>query len=159
MVVFLWDVFFAQSSTLNQKPQLGPQNCHHHDEVRKNVISYAVGLMWSIVYCRSCLVNRKTAMVAKMTLKVGISEKWEKYSYVGSGFLVIRKAAWQHARLRVMVLLCSTKIHISGNSARSTKIRSWVNTEFLMNSYIQWKLYEIANYLAWHNLWRTHTTS
>jgi hypothetical protein len=85
--------FFAQSSALNHKPQLGPQNSHHHDKVWKNGISYTVGLMWSIAYHRIRLVNRKTAMFAKMTLKVGISEKWENRSYVGSGFLVIRKAA------------------------------------------------------------------
>ena len=84
--------FFAQSSILNHKPQLGPQNRHHHDEVQKNGISYAVGLIRSIEYRLICLVNRKTAMVAKMTLKVGISEKWENCSYVGSDFLVICKA-------------------------------------------------------------------
>ncbi len=93
MVVFLRDGFFAHSLTLNHKPQLGPQNRHHHDEVRKNGISYAVGLMWSIAYHWIRLVNRKTAMIAKMTLKVGISEKWENHVYVGSGFLVICKAA------------------------------------------------------------------
>jgi hypothetical protein len=65
--------FFAQSSTLNHKPQLGPQHRHHHDEVRKNGISYAVGLMRSIAYRQICLVNRKTAIVAKMTPHVGIS--------------------------------------------------------------------------------------
>ncbi len=53
-------------------PQLGPQHRHHHDEVWKNGISYAVGLMRSIAYCRIRLVNRKTAIVAKMTLHVGI---------------------------------------------------------------------------------------
>jgi hypothetical protein len=69
---------FAQSSTLNHKPQLGPQHRHHHDEVRKNEISYAVGLMRSIAYCRIRLVNRKTAIVAKMTPRVGISCKLRK---------------------------------------------------------------------------------
>jgi hypothetical protein len=44
--------FFAQSSTLNHKPQLGPQHRHHHDEVRKNGISDAVGLMRGIAYRR-----------------------------------------------------------------------------------------------------------
>ena len=67
--------FFAQSSTLNHKPQLGPQHRHHHDEVRKNGISYAVGLMRSIAYHQICLVNRKTAIVAKMTPHVGISSE------------------------------------------------------------------------------------
>ena len=66
-------VFFAQSSTL--KPQLGPQHRRHHDEVRKNEISYTVGLMRSIAYRRICLVNRKTAIVAKMTPHVGISSE------------------------------------------------------------------------------------
>jgi hypothetical protein len=73
VVVFLRDGFFAQSLTLNHKPQLGPQHRHHHDEVRKNGISYAVGLMQSIAYCWIRLVNRKTAIVAKMTPHVGIS--------------------------------------------------------------------------------------
>jgi len=53
-----------QSSTLNHKPQLSPQHRHHHDEVRKNGISYAVGLMRSIAYCRIRLVNMKRAIVA-----------------------------------------------------------------------------------------------
>ncbi len=73
VVVFLRDGFFAQSSTLNNKPQLGPQHRHHHDEVRKNGISYAVGLMRSIAYRRIRLVNRKTAIIARMTPHVGIS--------------------------------------------------------------------------------------
>ncbi len=59
-----------QSSTLNHKPQLGPQHRHHHDEVWKNGISYAVGLMRSIAYRGIRLVNRKTAIVAKMILHV-----------------------------------------------------------------------------------------
>ncbi len=67
--------FFAQSSTLNHKPQLGPQHHHHHDEVRKNGIPYAVGLMRSIAYPRIRLVNRKTAIIAKMTPHVGISSE------------------------------------------------------------------------------------
>jgi hypothetical protein len=64
-----------QSSTLDHKPQLGPQHLHHHDKVRKNGISYAVGLMRSIAYRRIRLVNRKTAIIVKMTLHVGIRKK------------------------------------------------------------------------------------
>jgi hypothetical protein len=67
--------FFAQSSTLNHKPQLGPQHRHHHDEVRKNGISYAVGLMRSVAYCQICLVNRKTAIVAKMISSEATQDK------------------------------------------------------------------------------------
>ena len=51
-----------KSSTLNHKPQLGPQHRHHHDRVQKNEISYAVGLMRSIAYRRIRHVNRKTAI-------------------------------------------------------------------------------------------------
>jgi hypothetical protein len=40
-------------------------------------MSYAVGLMRSIAHCRICLVNRKTDIVANMTLHVGIEEIWE----------------------------------------------------------------------------------
>ena len=82
-------VFFAQSSTLNHKPQLGPQHCHNHDEVRKNGISYAVGLMRSIAYRRIRLVNKKTAIVAKMTPHIGINSKREAGEYVRYPFLVI----------------------------------------------------------------------
>ena len=45
--------------------------------------------MRSIAYCRICLVNRKTANVAKMTLYVGTSSKQEAGEYVGYPFLVI----------------------------------------------------------------------
>ena len=31
-----------------------------------------LGLTWSIAYCQNCLVNRKTTMVAELTLHVGI---------------------------------------------------------------------------------------
>ena len=48
-----------------------------------------MGLMGSIAYRRICLVNRKTAIVAKMTLHVGISSKQEAGEYVGYPFLVI----------------------------------------------------------------------
>ena len=78
-----------QSSTLNHKPQLSPQHRHHHDEVRKNGISYAVGLMRSIAYRRIRLVNKKTAIVANMTLHVGINSKQEAGEYVRYPFLVI----------------------------------------------------------------------
>ncbi len=61
----------------NNKPQLGLQHRHHHDKVRTNGISYALGLMRSIAYCQICLVNRKTDIVANMTLHVGIEEKWK----------------------------------------------------------------------------------
>ncbi len=62
-------------TTRNHKPQLLPQHCNHHDEVRKNGIPYAVGLMRSIGYRQNRLVNRKTAIIVKMTLHVGISKK------------------------------------------------------------------------------------
>jgi len=78
-----------QSSTLNHKPQLSPQHRHHHDEVRKNGNSYAVGLMRSIAYRRIRLVNKKTAIVAKMTPHVGINSKREAGEYVRYPFLVI----------------------------------------------------------------------
>ena len=78
-----------QSSTLNHKPQLGPEHRHCHDEFRKNEISYAVGLMRSIAHCWIRLVNRKTAIVAKMTLHVGIKSKREVGDYVRYTFLVI----------------------------------------------------------------------
>jgi len=71
-----------QSSTLNHKPQLSLQHRHHHDEVWKNGISYAVGLMGSIAYRRIRLVNKKTAIVANMTLYVGINSKQEAGEYV-----------------------------------------------------------------------------
>jgi hypothetical protein len=76
-----------QSSTHNHKPQLGPQHRHHHDKVGKNGISYAVGLMRSIAYPLICLVNRKTHLVANMTLHVGIEEKWEVQRVYDSHFL------------------------------------------------------------------------
>jgi hypothetical protein len=78
-----------QSSTLNHKPQLGLQQRHHNDKVRENGIPYAVGLMRSIAYCRIHLVNRKTAIVAKMTPCVGINSKREVGEYVQYPFLVI----------------------------------------------------------------------
>jgi hypothetical protein len=78
-----------QSLTLNHEPQLGPQHRHHHDEVWKNGISYAVGLMRSIAYHRICLVNRKTVIVAKMTPHLGINSKREAGEYVRYPFLVI----------------------------------------------------------------------
>ncbi len=63
--------------THNHKPQLRPTTHNYHDEVRKNGIPFSLGLMWSIAYHRNCLVNRKTAIVVKMTVNVGIQEKWE----------------------------------------------------------------------------------
>jgi len=75
-----------QSSTLNHKPQLSQQH-RHHDEVWKNGISYAVGLMRSIAYRRICLVNSKTAIVANMT-DVGCSLKGSTVSTI---------ARWHHA--------------------------------------------------------------
>ncbi len=78
-----------QSSTLNHKPQLSPQHLHHHDEVWKNGMSYAVGLMRSIAYRRIRHVNKKTAIVAKMTPHVGIKSKREAREYVRYPFLVI----------------------------------------------------------------------
>ena len=77
-----------QSLTHNHRPQLGPQLRHHHDQVQKNWISYAVGLMWSITYPRICLVNRKTDIVAKMALHIGIEEKWEVQRMYDPHFLV-----------------------------------------------------------------------
>ena len=41
----------GESTTHNHKPQLSPQHCNHHDEVRKNVIPYALGLMLSWAIC------------------------------------------------------------------------------------------------------------
>ena len=55
----------------------------------KNGISYAVGLMRSIAYRRIHLVNKKTAIVAKMTPHVGINSKREAGEYVRYPFLVI----------------------------------------------------------------------
>jgi hypothetical protein len=78
-----------QSWTLNHKPQLGPQHRHHHEEVWKNGISYTVGLMRSMAYCRICLVNKKTAIVAKTTPHVGINSKQEAGEYVRYPFLVV----------------------------------------------------------------------
>ena len=61
-----------QSSTHNHKPHLCPQHCNHHDEVRKNVIPYALELRRSITYLQNCLINnRKTAIVVNMTRHVG----------------------------------------------------------------------------------------
>ena len=60
----------GESSRHNHKPQLYPQHRNHHDEVWKNVIPYALGLTRSIAYLRNCLVNRKTAIIVKMTLHV-----------------------------------------------------------------------------------------
>ena len=65
----------GEITTRNHKPQLCPQHCNHHDEVWKNVIPYRVGLMRSIGYQRICLVNRKTAIIVKMTFHVGIRKK------------------------------------------------------------------------------------
>ncbi len=76
-----------QSLTLNHKPQVGPQHRHHHDEVRKNGISYAVGLMRSIAYRRIRLVNRKTAMAFKPSTNVGFASNREDQSYVAIDFL------------------------------------------------------------------------
>jgi hypothetical protein len=45
--------------------------------------------MQSIAYHRICLVNRKTAIITKMTLNIGISSKLEAGEYVGYPFLVI----------------------------------------------------------------------
>ena len=57
----------------NHRPQLGPQHGRHHDEVRKNGISYEVGLMRSIAYRRIRLLNRKTTMLFKQPTNVGLS--------------------------------------------------------------------------------------
>jgi hypothetical protein len=65
----------ARLQRANHRPQLCPQRCNHHDEVRKNVIPYGVGLTGSIGYCRNRLANRKTAIIVKMTLHVGIRKK------------------------------------------------------------------------------------
>ncbi len=48
-----------------------------------------MGLMQSIAYRRICLVNRKTAIVVKMTPPVGIETKREAGEYVQYPFLVI----------------------------------------------------------------------
>jgi len=65
-------------------------NCNHHNEVRKNVILYALDLRWSITYHQSCLVNRKTAIVINMSLHVGICGIQEVEDYdVRYPFLVI----------------------------------------------------------------------
>jgi hypothetical protein len=45
--------------------------------------------MQSITYCRIRLVNRKMAIVSKMTLHVGIRAEWEVGEYVQYPFLVI----------------------------------------------------------------------
>ena len=76
-----------QSSTHNQKPQLGPQHCHHHDKVQKNGILYEVGLIRSIAYRRICLLNRKTTMLFKHTTNVGLRSIREDQSYAGEHFL------------------------------------------------------------------------
>jgi hypothetical protein len=65
----------GEITTRNHRPQLGPQHGHHHDEVRKNGISYEVGLTWKIGHHRNRPANRKTAIIVKMTLHVGI---WKK---------------------------------------------------------------------------------
>jgi hypothetical protein len=70
--------------THNHKPQLGPQHItlsNHHDEVRKNGIPYALGLMRSIAYRRNCLVNRNPDIIVEMTLHVG--KKIEIKVFVG----------------------------------------------------------------------------
>ncbi len=90
-----------QSLTLNHKPQLSPQHRNHHDEVWKNGIFYAVGLMRSIVYCRIHLVNRKTAISAKMTPHAGINSKREVREYVRYPFLVLLLGCFV-LRLRVL---------------------------------------------------------
>ncbi len=76
-----------QSLKLNHKPQVSPQHRHHHDKVRKNGISYAVGLMRSITYPQICLVNRKTAMAFKPSTNVGFASNREDQSYVTIDFL------------------------------------------------------------------------
>jgi hypothetical protein len=75
VVVFLRDVFFCTELDTQPQTTTWPTTPSYHDEVRKNGISYAVGLMRSIAYRRICLVNRKTAIVAKMTPHVGISSE------------------------------------------------------------------------------------
>ncbi len=89
-VMGIWFLCHRQKKSLthNRKPQLGPQHRHHHDKVQKHGISYALGLMRSIAYRRICLVNRKTAIAAKMTLHVRIRLKQEAGDYVQYPFLV-----------------------------------------------------------------------
>ena len=79
----------GESSRHNHKPQLYPQHRNHHDEVWKNVIPYALGLTRSIAYLRNCLVNRKTAIIVKMTLHVGIRKKYKYRSYTRYQILTI----------------------------------------------------------------------
>jgi hypothetical protein len=66
---------YGEIKTRNHKPQLCPQHCNYHDKVQKNVIPYGVGLTRGIGYCPNCLVNRKIAIIVKMTLHVGIRKK------------------------------------------------------------------------------------
>jgi hypothetical protein len=75
VVVFLRDVFFCTELDTQPQTTTWPTTPSYHDEVRKNGISYAVGLMRSIAYRRIRLVNRKTSIVAKMTPHVGISSE------------------------------------------------------------------------------------
>ena len=75
------------TSSSEKNRQVGPQHRHHHDEVQKNGISYAVGLMRSIAYRRIRLVNRKTAMAFKPSTNVGFASNREDQSYVAIDFL------------------------------------------------------------------------
>ncbi len=69
--------------------------------MRKNGIPNAVGLTWSIAYRRNHLVNRKTAIVVKMTLHLGIREKWEVQRMYDPHFLA---KGLKPVRLRPRVL-------------------------------------------------------
>jgi len=48
-----------------------------------------MGLTRSITYRQNHLVNRKTAIVVKMTLHIEIRSKWEEGEYVQYPYLVI----------------------------------------------------------------------
>jgi len=84
--VYVSYVIVRKKTELDTQPQTTTQPT---TQVWKNGISYAVGLMRSIAYRRIRLINKKTAIVAKMTPHVGINSKWEAGEYVRYPFLVI----------------------------------------------------------------------
>ncbi len=54
------------------KPQLEPTIMNHRHDVGKYAISNTLGVTQSITYLQNCLVNRKTAIIVKLTIHVGI---------------------------------------------------------------------------------------
>jgi hypothetical protein len=58
----------------NTNHKSSPQSRNHHGDVQKNVIPNTLGVTRSIAYRQNRLVNKKTAIIIKMILHLGIKK-------------------------------------------------------------------------------------